>query len=97
MDPMWGVIYGLLLGGLVLELSRLARGHRIKKESKGYAVTSIVFGLMLFIPLLSIPGLVLGIISFRKTEWKKLSLAGITLCSIASLFYALLLLGRYAR
>ena len=96
MDPMWGVIYGSLIGGLLLELYRLAKAHRVNWESKGYAITSIVLGLMVIIPFISVPGLVLGIISFRKTKWKKLSLTGIILCFIVSLFYGLIIFGKYA-
>jgi len=94
---MWGVIYGTLIGGFLLELYRLAKGHAVKRESKGYAIASIVMGLLIFIPFISVPGLVLGIISFRKTKWKKLSLVGIIICSIVSLFYSLILFAKYSR
>ena len=96
MEPMWGVIYGSLIGGLILELIRLAKGHIIKKESKAYAITSIVCGFMIIIPFISIPGLVLGVISFRKTKWKKLSMTGIITCSLATILYGLVLLGKYS-
>lgn len=94
MEPFWGVIIGTAIGGLILEIGYIIKGHTINSETRGYAVASIILGLLVIIPFGSFIGLILGIASYQKTKWRKLSVVGIVICSIATLLWALLILDR---
>jgi len=94
MDPSWGVIIGSAIGTLVLTIVSVIKGMDVKHETKGYAIASIILGSLFIIPFVCFVGLLLGVISYRKTEWKKLSIVGIVISGIFSLMYFLLILAK---
>jgi len=94
MEPMWGIVIGAAVGGLVYQLIALYKERSKNRETKGYAIASILLGLCIVIPFISLIGLLLGISSYRRTPWKKLSLLGIVICSLASVLWALIFIGK---
>ncbi|GAG26923.1 unnamed protein product [marine sediment metagenome] len=94
MEPYWGVIIGSAIGSLILAIVSIIKGMDVKRETKGYAIASIILGSLFIIPFVCFVGLLLGVISYRKTEWKKLSIVGIVISGVFSLMYFFLLLGK---
>jgi len=92
MEPEWGVIIGLGIGGIIRELYLLFKvsttdEDQKTKGGKGTAITSILLGLLVIVPFLSLIGLIFGIYSYRKGGYKKLAIIGIVLSSIASVLW----------
>lgn len=92
MEPEWGVIIGIGIGGIIRELYLLFKvstsdDDTKTKGGKKTAITSIVLGLLVIIPFLSLIGLILGIYSFRKGGYKKLAILGIILSLLASILW----------
>ncbi len=94
MDPSWGVIIGSAIGTLVLTIVSIIKGMDVKRESKGYAIASIILGSLFFIPFVCFVGFILGWISYKKTEWRKLSIIGIVISSVFSLMHFFLILSK---
>ena len=90
MEPEWGIIIGLGIGGIIRELYLLLKVSNLDEapETEGdikTATTSIVLGLLVIIPFISLFGLIFGIYSFRKGGYNKLAILGIVLSSLASI------------
>lgn len=94
MDPSWGVIIGSAIGTLILTIISIIKGMDVKRESKGYAIASIILGSLFIIPFICFVGLILGWISYKKTEWRKLSIVGIVISGIFSLMYFFLIISK---
>ncbi len=92
MEPEWGVIIGLGIGGIIRELYLLLKvstsdDNDEQRGGKKTAITSIVLGLLVIIPFVSVFGLIFGIYSFRKGGYKKLAIFGIILSLLASILW----------
>ncbi len=94
MNPEWQVIIGAGIAGLMLEVYRLLRGAVVPPTSTWRAMTSVVLGLLFFLPFVWLLGLLLGWVSLKKTEWRKLSLLGVSLNLLAGAVQLLLLATR---
>ncbi|MCK4666095.1 hypothetical protein KAU33_05075 [Candidatus Dependentiae bacterium] len=95
MEPFWGVVIGSAIGALIIELIQWFKPQAVNPDSKGYGVASIVIGILFLIPFISLIGLVLGLISLRKTKWKLLSWIGIILNSLLTIFWGIMLIAKY--
>ena len=95
MDPFWGVVIGSAIGALIIEIIQWFKQPNYNPDSKGYGISSIVFGILFFIPFISLIGFVLGLISLRKTKWKLLSWIGIIINSLITIFWGIILITKY--
>jgi ABC-type sugar transport system permease subunit len=89
MDPMWGIIIGAAAGGLLLEIWRtvkLYKNDKSPEESQALAITSIIMGLLFIIPFLSVIGLMIAIISYKKKKFKGFARIGILINSLVCLW-----------
>ena len=80
MEPFWGVVIGTAVGGLLLEIFRTYRVYKNEKspdESQVLAITSIIMGLLVIVPFLCVPGLILGIVSYKRKKFKGFARIGI--------------------
>ena len=94
MDPFWGVVIGSAIGALLVEIFHLIKLHKIRPDSPGYAIASIIIGILFFIPMICVIGMTLGIISFKKTKHRTISVIGIIMNSIVTVFWIIVILER---
>ena len=95
MDPFWGIVIGTAVGGLLLEIWRTYKFYKNEKspdESQALAVTSILMGLLIVIPFLSVLGLIIGIIAYRKKKFKRFAVIGIWINSIVCMLTFIIIL-----
>ena len=90
MDPFWGVVIGTTIGGLLLEIWRTYRVYKNEKspdENQVLSRTSIVMGLLFFVPFLCVIGLILGIIAYKRKNFKGFARVGILINSFVLLWH----------
>ncbi|MFC1774969.1 hypothetical protein ACFLZN_01490 [Nanoarchaeota archaeon] len=95
LPPEWGVIIGMGIGSLVLELIAIYTFILKEKspgESQKMATASIIIGLLFFVPFIFIPGLILGIWAYFRKEHKKFAKVGIWINGIVFVFYLSLII-----
>ena len=69
------VLIGTAVGGLILFIVRSIRDYlrETRGESQRMAIISIILGVLIIIPFISVIGLILAIISYTKKKNKALS------------------------